>query len=421
MLRGFKAADPGWHRRCNTGLLKAGKDMKNAMNKTIFLTGATGLVGRNLIPRILNQDKSTRLVLLIRGDSNIEVQHRLQQLLGELSPHFDASELGERVRAVRGDITLDKLGMLASVYADLVPRVTHIIHTAATVKFQSPLEHARKVNFDGTKNVIDFARRAHLAGRLRQVAHISTAYVSGNRSSTILESHLDRGQGFANSYERTKFEAELLVRRSMAELPITVFRPSIIVGDSKTGKTTAFNAMYVPIRLIHHGLVSILPGSWKAPVDVVPVDFVCDAICHILLNMNNPVGKTYHLCAGEGKATTAGEIADSAVDYFNQTTIQDPIPRVTFLPLKSYRAMRPFLNHRQARTFQAISDYAPYLDIERSFDNSNTRSALQDTGIAPPPYSQYYEALLDYCLATEWGKQPIRTSFSQAEKWRACG
>jgi len=395
--------------------------MKNAMNKTIFLTGATGLVGRNLIPRILNHDQSTRLVLLIRGDSNTEVQHRLEQLLGELSPHFDTSELGERVRAVRGDITLDRLGMSASVYADLVPRLTHIIHAAATVKFQSPLEHARKVNLDGTKNVIDLARRAHVAGRLKQVAHLSTAYVSGNRSGTILESDLDRGQDFANSYERTKFEAELLVRDAMAELPITVFRPSIIVGDSKTGKTTTFNAMYVPVKLIHHGLVSILPGSWKTPVDVVPVDFVCDAICQIMLHAGDGVGKTYHLCAGGGRATTAGEIVDSAVDHFNLTEIQNPIPRVRFLPLESYRAMKPFLDHRQARTSQAICDYAPYLDIERTFDDTNARSALQGTGIVPPPYSQYHRTLLDYCLATAWGKRPIPGFLSQSEKSCACG
>lgn len=395
--------------------------MKNPMNKTVFLTGATGLVGRNLIPRILNHDSSTRLVLLIRGESNIQVQHRLQQLLGELWPHFDASVSGDRIRAVPGDITLDKLGMSADVYADLVDRVTHIIHAAATVKFQSPLKHARSVNFDGTRNVIDFARGAHVAGRLKQVAHISTAYVSGNRSGTILEGDLQRGQRFGNSYERTKFEAELLVRGSMAELPITVFRPSIIVGDSKTGKTTAFNGMYVPLRLIYHGLVRILPGSRKTTVDVVPVDFVCDAICQILLNANDSVGKTYHLCAGQGKAATAGEIADLAVDYFNQTAMQDSIPRVRFLPLKSHRATRQSLNHRQSRTFHAISNYAPYVDVERTFDNSNARSALQDTGIAPAPYRQYYRTLLDYCLATGWGKRSIPSFLSRSEESCACG
>jgi thioester reductase-like protein len=275
------------------------------MNKIVFLTGATGLVGGNLIPRILKDHSITRLVLLIRGGSDREAELRVDQMLEVVTPEIDKDQAKRCIQVVRGDITLDRLGLSENLYNSLAKEVTHIIHSAATVQFQLPLECASLINCTGTKNVMTLAQCAQKTGRLKGVAYVSTAYVSGNLGGRILETELDCGQQFSNTYERTKLESEKIVRQLMNELPITIFRPSIIVGDSKTGRTTAFNVLYPPLKLIHHGLIQVLPGSENNPLDVVPVDFVADAIDHVFLKTEQGIGKTYHLTAGEGNSTLA--------------------------------------------------------------------------------------------------------------------
>ncbi|MGB2697449.1 MAG: SDR family oxidoreductase [Candidatus Zixiibacteriota bacterium] len=374
------------------------------MERVIFLTGATGLVGSNLIPRILKNDNRSRLILLIRGESDIQAERRLDEMLWDLSPEIDFNQAKQRIQVIRGDITLERLGLSKALYKRLAKEITHIIHSAATVQFQLPLECAHKVNCEGTKHIIALAKLAKKNGQLQRVAYISTAYVSGNREGRILEDELDCGQEFGNTYEQTKFESEKYVRSLMNEWPITIFRPSIIVGDSKTGKTTAFNVLYVPLKLIYRGIIKILPGSQYTPLDVVPVDFVCDAINYIFFNNNECVGRTYHLTASQKKATTTGQVVDLASDFFNQAASGQRIPQIKFLPAELCHEVRPYLGSHTRRVLQAMEPFEPYLSGERAFDNANTCSALKGTEIAPPQFRVYYQTILRYCIETNWGK-----------------
>lgn len=374
------------------------------MNDIVFLTGATGFVGRNLIPRILNLDPDTRLVLLIRGRSDDEAKSRFDNLLKSLLPMINAKVVKKRVMLVRGDITSKGLGITEPIYKKLTSEVTHIIHAAANVHFHQPLKQARQVNLGGTKNVIEFANYVHKSGKLKRIAYIGTAYVSGNRKGVIYENELDCSQEFANSYELSKFEAEIFIRQWVPKLPITIFRPSIIVGDSTTGITASFNVLYTPLKLIYRGLVKILPGSRKTAIDVVPIDFVCDAICHIIMRTDTSVGKIYHLTAGKETSTTTGEIVKLSLDYFNKMCNQKKLHKVRFIPLKLYNLAKHYLNIRSTRILQVFAEYEPYMSIERIFDNHNTLTALQGTSIIIPPFKQYYRFLLKYCIQTQWGK-----------------
>lgn len=374
------------------------------MQNVVFLTGATGLLGGSLIPRILKADPTSTLVLLVRGQSDIEAADRIDEVLLASSPEIDVDRASSRIQVVRGDITLAMLGLSEPIYRTLAEEVTHIIHSAASVKFQLPLASARAVNRDGTENVMALAKRAQQTGKLKRIAYISTAYVSGKRRGTIYEDELDCGQEFANTYEQTKFESELLVRRLMGELPITIFRPSIIVGDSKTGRTTAFNVLYFPLKLIYRGMLKILPGSESTPMDVVPVDYVSDVIEQIFLKTNDGIGRTYHLTAGKEKATTAGEIVELAVDYFNEA-VQRQIPHITFLPLPLFRAACRIFYEQAQRALDAMEAYEPYLRVRRIFDNTRTSAALRGTGIITPEFRMYYQPLLQYCIDADWGKQ----------------
>lgn len=375
------------------------------MKNIVFLTGATGLVGQSLVSRIMQADNDTLLVLLIRGNSDSEVKNRFNKLLSFLSSTINHEHTRAHIIAVRGDIALNQLGMGDAVYHNLASKVTHIIHSAASIKFHQSLEETRAVNLNGTKEVIGLARVAHAAGRLKRVAHISTAFVSGKRSGVIKENELDCGQQFSNTYEQAKFEAEQFLGRLYSALPITIFRPSMIVGDSKTGITPAFNSLYTPLKFISRGLVSIMPGSRNTLLDIVPVDFVCDALCHILFKSNKSVGKIYHLASGKEKSPKTGEVVDLAVDYFNQTLTQKPIPQIKFIPKKLYDAEKRLINNRERRTIEALKEYMPYLEINKFFDTTNTSAILQGTDITPPHFEQYYKPLLQYCLLTNWGKQ----------------
>lgn len=380
------------------------------MSDIVFLTGATGLVGQTLVSKIMQADNNTSLVLLIRGDSDSEVENRLDKLLSPLPPSIDPDHVRKRIKTIRGDITLNQFGISGAAYKNLASKVTHIVHSAASVKFHLSLEQARAVNVRGTKEVIALARLAQTRDQLKHFAFISTAYVSGERRGLIKEGELDRGQHFSNTYEQTKLESEKLILRFSDTLPTTIFRPSNIAGDSKTGLTPSFNGLYTPLKFISRGLVKYLPGLHNTALDVVPVDFVCDALFHILFRSEDSVGRIYHLAYGKNNRTTVGEIADLAVDYFNQTSKQRQIPRVKFIPKESSRAEEKLLNHRERRTLEALRVYVPHLEISKSFDTTNTRAKLQGTDITPPPFKKYYKTILQYCLLTNWGKRDMNVT-----------
>jgi len=377
----------------------------NGMVNTIFVTGATGNIGGKIVTRILREDSSTRLVLLVRGNSSVEAQQRVGSVLKTLSPEINLPQVRSRLTVICGDITLNGLGLAESIFHGLASKVTHIIHAAATTQFQLTLECAHLVNCIGTKNVMAFARKAHEAGNLQRVAHISTAYVCGKKEGIIYEDEIDRRPQFSNTYQETKWEAEQLVRNLMPDLPLTIFRPSIVVGDSQTGRTIAFNVLYTPLKWIYRGLLGALPCSPDIPLDVVPVDFVSDAIYHIFLETEECIGKTYHITAGSDKSTTVGEIVDRALEYFKRIAVEERPPQIEFLSPTSYDAVFPLLPSKVRKGLQLLRVYEPYICTTRLFDNAHAIKALQDTNISVPMLSTYFDNILAYSFLTDWGRQ----------------
>jgi long-chain acyl-CoA synthetase len=391
-----------WHHHCFNTYRKP--DQEETMTRTILITGATGFVGRNIIPRIMRSDPESRLILLIRGETDEAVEQRYNDLLQDLSVDLNFNDLNKRIQWVRGDISERRLGLSDQAYIKITNAVTHIIHAAADVRFNQTLSQARKVNLGGTKNIIELANRLNNSGQLEHLVYIGTAYISGTRKGVIYENDLDCGQRFANTYEQSKFETECYVHRWLNVLPITIFRPSIIVGDSKTGVTSAFNVLYKPLRLICHGLINFLPVSRKTRVDIVPIDFVCDSICHILFNRHDSIGKIYHLTAGTRAYSTVGDIVKLSVKYFNSLYKNKRLKRIIFFPAFIHKHARKYYPDRYKKICSALSKYEPYMMISRIFDNTNTIEALRDSDITVPAFGDYYNQLLDYCIETKWGK-----------------
>lgn len=367
------------------------------MSNTVFITGATGNIGGKLLITILDRDPDAKIIALIRGESVAAAQNRLAQALCVLAPEFDTAAIGSRVRVICGDITQHQLGQSDSVFDRLASEITHIIHSAASIQFTLPLDCARQVNVVGTFHVMSLALRAAEIGRLRNVAYISTAYVCGDRDGWIYEDEYVAPQQFSNTYEQTKCEAEQYVSTLMPTLPITILRPSVVVGDSQSGRTLTFNVLYTPLKFIYKGIIKALTCDPATPLDVVPLDYVAKAAHHILFRTDSN-GRTFHIVAGAAAAPAVGSIVRHFLNYLGRN-ISGTNGNVSS-PDQSNNGKVS----ENPRTLQLMAVFDPYLKVTRHFDNTNTMTALQGSGITLPPFDDYFYQLLNYCFAVNWGR-----------------
>ena len=188
-----------------------------------------------------------------------------------------------------------------------------MLHCAASISFDLPLPEARAINVDGTSRVLDFAIDAQARGGLERFLHVSTAYVSGRHEGAFRERQLDTGQSFRNTYEQTKADAEQIVAMAR-ELGPAIARPSIVMGESDSGWTPAFNVLYWPLQAFSRGLFKELPALPTGRVDIVPVDYVADSLVHLLDRREAGV---FNLVAGRN-ASTVDELTTLASEYFNK-------------------------------------------------------------------------------------------------------
>lgn len=363
----------------------------------LFLTGATGFVGMELLARYL-QRTDRHVLALVRAADEERAANRIDSVL-ELLFGRD-HEFAGRVTAIAGDVEHERLGITAADRELVTSRARQIIHCAATVSFQTGLDDSRRINVDGTRAMLELA---HECDRLRQVAHVSTAYVAGTCDGAFGEGDLDVGQGFRNPYERSKYEAEQLVREHAPDLPATmILRPSIIVGDSRTGWTPAFNVIYMPLRAFAKRQLRALPARSSAPVDVVPVDHVADAIIELTGGDQDGLS-TYHLVAGE-RATTVGELIDLSARQLRRS------PPALVSPLL-YRAARPVLvacgGRRRRKALRRAAPFVPYYTMRVRYRRERAARRLDPAGLRPPALHSYYGRLLDYAAASDWGRRPI--------------
>src|SRR3954454_15704617 len=199
--------------------------------RTVLVTGFPGFLASRLVPRLAQVDPQARLVAL--------VEPRMAARARALAP--------EGVEVLEGDITDPRLGLAPQSYTDVTESLVAVHHLAAVYDLAVGAPLAERVNVAGTQHVLDLCTRAP---HLERLHHVSTAFVAGTRSGLVFESELAMDQAFKNHYESTKFAAEVLVRAAMDRVPATVYRPAIVVGDSRTGETQKFDGPYFLLRLI---------------------------------------------------------------------------------------------------------------------------------------------------------------------------
>jgi len=344
--------------------------------RTILFTGFPGFIGSRLIPLLLDQDPEATVVALVEP----RMVERARAAAAELGR-------GERIRIQPGDITLPRLGLDEPTYRALADETIAVHHLAAIYDLAVPEALAERVNVEGTQNVLDLCRDAP---RLERHNYVSTAYVAGLRRGTVLESELVAGQGFKNHYESTKFAAEVLVRASMDEIPTTIYRPGIVVGDSRTGATQKFDGPYYLLRTIaaarRFGGLLIEPGRMTAPMNVVPVDFIVDAIAAGAVDPSF-AGETLHLV--DPAPVTSGELYRlfSRAYAAREPTLRLPGPLVDqALRLRPVRTLFGGTPRESLR----------YLRHEVRYDTTRATELLGARGLRCPSVAEYVAPLVAF-------------------------
>ena len=366
--------------------------------RTVLLSGVTGFLGRELLFELLTKTDA-RIVCLIRADSDHAAGRRLQGVLDKLFGPGGSRAVRGRLSTARGDVTKPMLGLDGSTRDELIATVTDVVHGAASVQFDLPLVEARRINVGGTVHALRFAAKAYREGQLQRFLYMSTAFVGGEYPKWFCEDDLDLGQRFRNTYERSKFEAEIFLHDSMRKVPVTIVRPSIVVGHSRSGATSAFNVIYWPLRVYADGMLRYAPATPDLPVDIVPVDFVARGTVEAL--MRGEPGETYALAAGE-RATRASAIGDMAARVFNT---EPPVFERTALERALTPLLAPALVIGPWRRFgRAVLQYLPYFRRGSRFDTTKARALLEPSGIAPPSVDAFLEPVLEFARATDFGR-----------------
>jgi thioester reductase-like protein len=373
----------------------------------LLLTGATGFVGMEVLTRWLERG-DRHVYALVRAEDDEAALERLRP--GLASAFRDPDRHSDRLTAIAGDVQKPDLGLPPERLEALAREVTIVFHSAASVSFTLGLEESRQINVEGTRNVLDFAERCE---RLERFSYVSTAYVAGTHPGVFREDQLAEGQEFRNAYERSKFEAERLVRQRDHLLPVQVLRPSIVVGERPSGWTSSFNVLYGPLKAFARGAFPAVPARESAPVDVVPVDYVADAAFE--LSSKGP-GGTYNLVAGP-KATTVGRLIELAAGYFRRRpppTFPPPLYRRVVYPLVLRR-----LGGRARERLRRAEVFFPYFSVRVRYDDRRARERLEPVGIRVTPVESYFHRLLDYAEAARWGRRSVGRAAARARRTAA--
>ena len=356
--------------------------------RRLFVTGASGLVGEGVLRRMLREDPALEAFALIRNESSWKC------LAARLGP------LAWRVVPVHGDMTLGGIGLDPIVRQRIQRETRVVIHAAADTSFSRSLDHSRFINTLGTYHVAEVAAECR---QLDRFVFVSTAFVAGRSTGTILERENGCQAGWVNAYEQSKYEAESTVRASA--LPWTVVRPSTIVCRGTEGDIPQINAVHRALRIYHRGLAAMIPGDRANPVDVVTSNYVSDAITRLALDARAS-HKTVHLCSGS-RALTLGELIDTAYEVWAESPewLKRGVERAIITDTETYelfeRAVTETGDVRLRSVLSSLSHFIPQLALPKVFDTTVAEILLAEPA---PPASSYWKPMLRRLIASNWGQ-----------------
>jgi nucleoside-diphosphate-sugar epimerase len=348
---------------------------------SVFFTGFPGFIAGNIIRKMAAGDPALRFELLIHpsqtGKARAEVARLVEQGCGP----------GSRFSLIPGDITQEGLGVDPSALQRLKKDVTHIFHLAALYDLAVPREIAYRINVTGTRHVNQFVQGLP---DVKRYVYFSTAYVSGRRTGRILETELDRGRSFKNFYEHTKFEAEKLVQEIRGSVPLTIIRPAVVMGDSRTGETAKFDGAYFIMRFLDRFRRFPLPyvGTGISPFNVVPVDYVVNASVY-LAHAEIGINKVYHLT--DPRPSPAREIYGMVCRELLGKKPSWTMPASVISGALSIPLFR--------RWVRVEKETLEYFRTPAEYDATQAQKDLEGSGIRCPALEEYLPACVAYYKA----------------------
>lgn len=385
-------------------------------NRYALLTGATGLVGQYLMRDLIASGLSLAVVVRpTRKESAIERIERIMQRC-----ESDLCRELARPIVLEGDISKSDFGLSESSRGWVSQHCDRIVHNAAILRFvgEDREQEPWLTNLQGTRHAIELARKS----QLKHLHYVSTAYVCGDREGLIYEHDFDCGQGFRNDYERSKFEAEQLVRTADCFDTTTIYRPVVIAGDSETGFTSTYHGLYVYLRLFamfvpqqprdEKGRIRTnvqIPLNGDEPRNLVPVQWVSKVMCELI---NNPAshGKTFHLAPDVGY--TARQLIEACYEYFDSHGVE-------FCGADKQARGRESDDDFAKAIYEAVEIYQDYETNDPQFDTSNVKRFAGHIA-CPTIDAQAIHRFLDFGIEDGWGKRkplPIdRPSYDQVLK-----
>jgi thioester reductase-like protein len=359
----------------------------------IFLTGSTGYIGAHVAANLLTEHGAS-LNLLVRARDARETEERLWRGL-QLHLEFPGfyEYLQTRIRIFRGDLTTERFGLSTDDYDRLVHTTDSIIHCAASLNRKSE-KSCLNVNLRGTLEVLKLGMQVDHYHGLRRFSHVSTVAVAGKRQDEVVteDNSIDWERSDYDPYARTKKFCEHMIRQLLPDVPKTIFRPSIVLGDSRRAETTQFDMVRAFVFLA--GL-PVLPLRSKDRVDIVNADFVADAIATLHVKEKTQFD-TYHLSSGR-ESQTFRQVTESLAAAQDK---RGPI-FLPFLQTPFTSSVNAFSNRKSSigRGAALMRVFMPYLTFNTVFDNTRV---ITELGCKPVPFSQYSYPLLKFSRETHF-------------------
>lgn len=349
----------------------------------VFFTGFPGFLGSELLPRVMERLSGDTAVCLIQAKFADLAQRRVEELTAA-HPSLEG-----RIELLEGDITLPDLGL--GDCRELKEETTEVFHLAAVYDLSVPRKVGMKVNVEGTRYLLDFAQGCP---DLQRFQYVSTCYVSGRYAGIFRETDLEKGQDFNNYYEETKYLAEVEVQERMGQgLPATIYRPAIVVGDSRTGATQKYDGPYYVIRwLLRQPYLASMPmiGNPKTSrVNLVPRDFVTDAMAY-LSGIEASKGKVYQLA--DPNPLTVDDLVRVVAKATRRWVLRIP------LPLGLAKAA---IDHVPGVEWlmQIPSASVDYFVHPTHYTADHILADLEGSGISVPSFPDYADRLIAFVRA----------------------
>ncbi|HKR00481.1 MAG TPA: SDR family oxidoreductase [Pyrinomonadaceae bacterium] len=348
-----------------------------ALNETIFLTGFPGFIAGRLVKRLAAE--GARFLLLVQPAFMERAREEVARIAAEANSSADHFQL------IEGDITQTDLGIQPLELERVRASATIVFHLAAIYDLAVRRDVAMRVNFEGTRNVNQFALTL---SNLRRYHYVSTCYVAGLRTGVILETELRHEAGFRNFYEETKYKAELEVDALKGRLPVTIHRPAVVCGDSRTGETAKYDGIYYLIHYLRKrpSLLSMINiGNRNVSLNLVPVDFVVEAMTALVFD-ERAAGATVQL-ADPNPLTTHElfeAIARALAGRGSRLTVPATLVRSSLgLPLAPAITGLPHAG-------------VPYFFLNQTYDTTRAGELLSTHNVRCPPFTEYVSALIEY-------------------------